>query len=171
MALRQHRYEVSLSWTGNRGAGTETYTAYDRSYQVEAHGKPALLGSADPGFRGDPGRWTPEELLVASLSACHQLWYLHLCAEADVVVLAYEDHAVGLMVEEPNGAGQFTAVTLRPLVAISQASDRQKAMRLHGAAHAMCFIARSMNFPVGHEPIIQGEGDAGRALCRRPAGA
>ncbi len=154
MTVRQHRYEVALEWTGNTGAGTSAYTAYDRSYRLEAAGKPALLGSSDPGFRGDPGRWTPEDLLVASLSACHQLWYLHLCAEAGVVVLAYEDHAVGLMVEERHGAGQFAAVILRPVVTIGPGSDRRDATRLHGTAHAKCFIARSVNFPVSHEPTI-----------------
>lgn len=154
MALRRHRYEVAVAWTGNTGAGTSAYAAYDRSYRVEAAGKPALLGSSDPGFRGDPGRWTPEELLVASLSACHQLWYLHLCAEAGIVVQAYEDHAYGLMVEEPDGAGQFEAVVLRPAVKISLASDSIRAAQLHATAGSKCFIARSVIFPVSHEPTI-----------------
>jgi organic hydroperoxide reductase OsmC/OhrA len=88
MPNRQHRYSVTLRWTGNLGRGTADYRAYARTHELRAPGKPVLAGSADPGFRGDADRWNPEELLVASLSACHQLWYLHLAAEAGLVVTA-----------------------------------------------------------------------------------
>ena len=47
-----------------------------------------IAGSADPAFRGDRTRYNPEDLLVASLAACHMLWYLHLAADAGVVVVA-----------------------------------------------------------------------------------
>lgn len=100
--------------------------------------------------------WTPnpEELLVASLSACHKLWFLGLCSQAGIVVTAYEDAAEGSMVEEASGAGHFTSVTLRPQVTISADSDGAKAMELHHRAYDMCFIAQSMNFPVNNEPTI-----------------
>jgi organic hydroperoxide reductase OsmC/OhrA len=111
---RNHRYEVELVWTGNRESGTSAYTAYARDWEIRAHEKPTILGSSDAAFPGDAARWNPEELLVASLSACHQLWYLHLCAEAGVVVMGYEDRALGVMVEEDDGAGQFASVVLRP---------------------------------------------------------
>jgi organic hydroperoxide reductase OsmC/OhrA len=154
MAGKKHRYRVDLTWTGDRGTGTSGYTAYERSHEMRAGSKPALPGSSDPSFRGDPARWNPEELLVASLSACHQLWYLHLCAVNGVIVKAYEDTAEGVMVETPDGAGQFESVTLRPRVTIASGSDPEKAQELHHEAHAKCFIARSMNFPVGHEPSV-----------------
>lgn len=152
---REHRYAVALNWTGNLGAGTESYRAYSRAHELLVEGKPPIPGSSDPGFRGDPARWNPEELLVASLSACHKLWYLHLCATAGVVVTSYEDSAEGTMIEESDGAGQFASVVLRPRVMITAASDAQKALALHGDAHRMCFIARSVNFPVTHMPEIR----------------
>jgi organic hydroperoxide reductase OsmC/OhrA len=113
-----------------------------------------IPGSSDPAFRGDPARWNPEELLVAALSSCHKLWYLHLCAEAGIVVVAYIDHAEGVMEETSDGSGSFRHVILHPKVTVAPGSDRAKAHALHDAAHAQCFIARSVNFPVRHEPEI-----------------
>lgn len=153
MAVREHRYSVAVAWTGNLGSGTSGYRAYARAHEITAAGKPAIPGSSDPAFRGDPARWNPEELLVASLAACHKLWYLHLCAEAGVVVTAYIDEAEGIMTEEADGAGQFRQVVLRPKVTVAGA-DLDLAYRLHEQAHAKCFIARSVNFPVTHEPTV-----------------
>lgn len=158
MSGKLHTYAVTVTWTGNEGTGTSAYPAYSRAHTIEAEGKPVILGSSDPHFRGDPVRWNPEELFLASLSACHKLWYLGLCAGAGVTVLAYEDAASGEMVEEPGGAGQFTSVTLRPRVTISAVSNRASAEALHREAHAKCFIARSVNFTVVIEPIIRAEG-------------
>lgn len=154
MTGKQHRYQILTRWTGNEGTGTSSYKAYSRAHELGAEGKPPIAGSSDPSFRGDRTRWNPEELLVASLSACHQLWYLHLCAAAKIVVTAYEDRAEGVMVEEPGGAGQFVGVVLRPHVTLAPGSDGAKALALHHRASEMCFIARSMNFPVTHEPDI-----------------
>lgn len=152
---RQHDYAVTVTWTGNRGQGTADYRAYERAHEISAPGKPAIPGSSDPSFRGDPARWNPEELLVASLSACHKLWYLGLCAQAGIVVTAYEDRAEGTMTEHQGGAGAFTRVTLRPRVTIAPGSDVERARALHAKAHEMCFIARSVNFEVAHEPEIR----------------
>ncbi len=154
MADMRHHYAVTVTWTGNMGVGTKTYRGYERSHDIAADGKPVIAASSDPAFRGDGTRWNPEELLVAALSACHKLWYLGLCAQADIVVTAYEDAAEGVMAEEAGGAGQFVSVTLRPRVTISASSDETKAIDLHHQAHAMCFIARSVNFPVTNEPTI-----------------
>ena len=154
MAETLHHYEVGLTWSGNDGSGTASYRSYRRRHQLHAAGKPAIPGSADPAFRGERNRWNPEELLVGSLAACHQLWYLHLCAEAGIVVVAYEDQAEGIMIEEACGAGQFAKVVLRPHVVVAPGSDTAKALSLHHEANIMCFIARSVNFPVTHEPQI-----------------
>jgi organic hydroperoxide reductase OsmC/OhrA len=147
MADRTHRYEARLIWTG--GTASLPFRNHDRSYQLDAPGKPAILGSSDKVFRGDGRRWNPEDLLVASLSACYHLWYMHLCATAGIVVLAYEDAAEGEMVEQgAGGAGQFVRVTLRPHITLAVGTDRDKALALHETAHRNCFIARSVNFPV-----------------------
>jgi organic hydroperoxide reductase OsmC/OhrA len=152
---RTHHYSVTVAWTGNTGSGTSGYRDYERRYEISSGTlKPPIPGSADPTFRGDPARWNPEELLIASLSACHKLWYLHLCAEAGVVVLAYVDHAEGVMEETADGSGSFTRVVLRPKITVKAGSDMAQARELHRAAHAKCFIANSVNFPVQHEPEI-----------------
>ncbi|HLV96914.1 MAG TPA: OsmC family protein [Candidatus Acidoferrales bacterium] len=151
-----HRYEVTVEWTGNIGTGTSAYKAYERSHVISSGPqKPPIPGSSDPAFRGDPARWNPEELLVASLSVCHKLWYLHLCAISGVVVTSYIDRAEGEMEETADGGGHFVRVVLKPQVTIAPASDIAKARELHATAHAKCFIANSVNFPVEHEPEIR----------------
>lgn len=150
-----HTYQTQITWIGNRGAGTSSYRAYDRDYVVEVAGKPTLAGSSDAAFRGDAGRYNPEEMLVASLAACHMLWYLHLCADAGVVVVDYRDAAIGSMEENADGSGQFTEVVLRPRIVVAAEEMLDPARALHAAAHEKCFIARSMNFPVRHQPTIE----------------
>lgn len=117
-------------------------------------GKPDIAASSDKPFRGDPARWNPEDLLLGALSECHLLSYLHACVQAGVVVVAYTDDASGTMVEDGRGSGAFTEVVLRPTVTIADASMRDAATAAHAQAHAWCFIANSVNFPVRHEPTI-----------------
>ena len=147
-----HTYHTQLHWTGNLGSGTSGYRAYSREHEIRVDGKPMLPGSSDPAFRGDPTRYNPEDLLVASLSACHMLWFLHLCADAGIVVTTYSDNAVGTMTETADGSGRFSEVTLRPQVTVAEAAMIERAQALHADAHRMCFIANSCNFPVRHEP-------------------
>ena len=154
---KEHGYAVQIEWTGNLGQGTNSYRAYERSYEVTTEGKPAISGSSDPAFRGDPERYNPEEFLVASLSACHMLWYLHLCSDAKIIVTAYIDNASGIMAETPNGGGHFTEVVLKPVVTIQSESNVARAEQLHEKAHELCFIANSVNFPVRCEPSIRVE--------------
>ncbi|PXY31211.1 OsmC family protein [Prauserella muralis] len=154
MREREHSYGLTLRWTGNTGTGTSGYRDFSRDHEVTAGGKPVLSGTADPAFRGDPARWNPEELLVASLSQCHMLWYLALCAQAGVVVTGYVDEAGGTMIEHADGGGEFREVVLRPVVTVAAREMVAKASELHTLAHEKCFIARSVNFPVKHEPRI-----------------
>lgn len=151
---KAHHYQVHTRWTGNRGEGTSSYRAYGREHEISAEGKAVLQASADPAFRGEPSLYNPEELLVAALSGCHMLWYLHVCAVAGIVVTAYEDNAFGTMEEAGPGEAQFSSVVLKPLVTIRPGGDAGKAEALHERAHELCFIARSVNFPVRHEPKI-----------------
>jgi organic hydroperoxide reductase OsmC/OhrA len=148
-----HHYRVEVEWTGNRGSGTDGYRNYGREHVIRVEGKPEIPGSSDPGFRGDATRHNPEDLLVAALSQCHMLSYLHMATVAGVVVTAYADAAEGTMQTEGDG-GRFTEVVLRPVVTISAASDPARAEAAHAAAHHACFIANSVNFPVRCEPRI-----------------
>lgn len=146
-----HTYAITTTWTGNRGEGTTSYRAYGRDHDLAAVGRPVLPASADPAFRGDPNRWNPELLLVAALSDCHLLAYLHLCAVHGVVVTAYRDEAMGTMEQTGNG-GRFTEVVLRPVVIVADESMIDQANALHHDAHEACFIASSVNFEVRTEP-------------------
>lgn len=149
---RRHSYRLTVTWTGDLGEGTSTYRAYSRDHEVTSPSKLAILGSSDPAYRGDPHRWNPEELLVAALSQCHMLWYLHLCAEAGITVVGYEDAPEGVMEEAADGSGQFVDATLRPMVTLLDGGRAVEAQALHPRAHELCFIARSVSFPVRCEP-------------------
>lgn len=156
MAGHRHEYHLTVRWTGNTGTGTRSYRGYARDHEVEIPGVPTLLGSSDPTFRGDPARVNPEQLLVAAVAQCHLLTYLHLAVQHELVVTSYDDHPHGVMVTAPDGSGQFESITLRPRVTIASAdpADAATAARLHGEVGAYCFIARSVNFPIHHEPVV-----------------
>ena len=152
----EHSYRLTTTWTGNRGQGTSGYGDYDRSVKVEVAGKPSLLGSSDKPFRGDPSRWNPEDLLLAALSQCHLLSYLHAAVVRGVVVTGYADEASGVMVV--NGrAGAFREVVLRPQVIVAERTMIEAATQAHHDAHEWCFIANSVNFPVRVEPMVEAE--------------
>jgi organic hydroperoxide reductase OsmC/OhrA len=154
MPGKEHLYRPTVEWTGNNGSGTADYRAYERAHVISASDKTDILGSSDACFRGDRTKWSPEDLFVAAISACHKLWYLHLCATAGVVVLAYRDEPVGTMVEDADGSGRFTSVVLHPTVKIAAGSDKGKAITLHHDAHTMCFIANSVSCPISTEPTV-----------------
>jgi organic hydroperoxide reductase OsmC/OhrA len=148
-----HHFAVRVDWQGNLGSGTASYKSYSRDNLVTAEGNPPIEGSSDRAFRGSPERWNPEEFLVAGLSQCHMLSYLHVAATNGIVVESYRDDASGTMRQTANGGGHFTTVTLRPVVEIST-GDPDFARALHREASEKCFIAASVNFPVLHEPTI-----------------
>jgi organic hydroperoxide reductase OsmC/OhrA len=149
-----HRYAATIRWTGNLGAGTKEYLGYSRDHTIEVAGKPPILGTSSLGPRSDPSRHNPDELVVAALSSCHMLWYLHLCSSAGIVVSSYVDEAEGILTVDRDGGGRFTRATLRPRVHVSEGS-LELAHELHEAAHRKCFVANSVNFPVHCEPIVE----------------
>lgn len=159
MGSRLHRYQVQITWTGNTGQGTADYRAYKRDHEIVIAGKSApIAGSSDAAFRGDPARYSPEELLVSTLSTCHMLWMLHLCADAGITVTAYADQACGVMSETAEGSGRFTEVTLNPVMTITDARRIPETEALHTKAHELCFIANSVNFPVlCPSPVVTAE--------------
>ena len=147
---KQHHYVATITWTGNKGEGTTKYDSYERAHTLSVTGKPDILCSSDTPFRGDGSKYNPEDMLLYSLSSCHMLWYLHLCADAGIIVTDYVDNAAGtLMMGEP---AKFTEVVLHPVVTITDASKIELANQLHDEAHHKCFIASSVNFTVRHEP-------------------
>ncbi|ROH97634.1 OsmC family protein [Chryseobacterium daecheongense] len=150
--MKEHHYKATIQWTGNKGTGTSGYRNYERSHTISIENKAIIEGSSDPAFRGDQTKYNPEEMLLASLSSCHMLWYLHFCSEEGIIVTEYIDHATGIMAEKENGSGYFKEVTLHPIVIVTEESMVKKANELHHKASEFCFIANSVNFPVKHIP-------------------
>ncbi len=164
MGLDEHHYALTVRWTGNLGTGTSSYRGYSRDHDVEIAGLPVLKGSADPTFHGDRERYNPEQLLLAALSQCHMLSFLHVAVQRGVVVTGYEDRAEGVMRTNRDGSGQFESVTLKPQVTTAEPVSGELLEELHRKANAVCFIARSVNFPVRHEPsagVDSGPGENG----------
>lgn len=151
MKKKEHQYKVVVKWTGNKGEGTKDYRAYERSHTISVEGKEAILASADSAFRGDPTKFNPEELLLASVSSCHMLWFLHLCADNGITVIAYADEPIGTMIEYEKGGGRFSELTLSPKVTILQQDAMSRLDDLHSEANKLCFIANSLNFEVKHK--------------------
>lgn len=151
--MKSHHYQVKVEWNGNQGSGTEHYKSYSRDHTISAARKyDSILASSDPSFLGNPSKYNPEDLFLSSLSACHMLWYLHLCSVHDVIVIEYSDRATGIMKEGQEGGGGFTEVTLNPKVKVTDSNMITKANELHQEANRMCFIANSCNFKIGHNP-------------------
>ena len=156
MSNTVHEYEVEVRWTGNLGRGTENYRAYSRDHEISAADKKTVIaGTAPVPFGGDSARYNPEDVFVSALSSCHMLWYLMLCAEAEIVVEEYLDRPHGIMVQTPDGGGHFTEVTLHPQVVIKAGGDVRAAEQLHERAHTLCFIANSVNFTVRCDPSVR----------------
>lgn len=158
MSMNEHRYQLTVRWTGNKGDGTSSYRGYGRDHDVEIPGLPVLKGSADPTFHGDRSRYNPEQLLLAALAQCHMLSFLHVAVKHGVVVTAYEDAAEGFMRLNRDGSGQFETVILKPKVTVADPQQLEQLGELHHEANKVCFIARSVNFPVLHEPTGSAEG-------------
>ncbi len=149
--MANHDYTARVTWTGNRGQGTASYRAYDRTWNIETPNKPVVHCSNDPLLGGDPTLHNPEDLLIASLSACHMLWYLHLASDAGIAVQGYVDDPVAVGESLPSGAGRFLSAALRPVITVPDSTDLAKADAIHHEIHKTCFIARSVNFPVTYE--------------------
>lgn len=149
-----HTYTLTTAWTGNTGSGTTNYRSYNRSVTVSAQNKVDILCTSDTPINSDPTKHNPEELLIASISSCHMLWYLHLCSEAGVVVIEYKDHATATMVESRGGGGKFREAILHPVVIVKEESMIDKAMDLHVRANELCYIANSCNFSILHKAKV-----------------
>jgi organic hydroperoxide reductase OsmC/OhrA len=149
--MKAYHYSLTVNWTGNKGEGTNGYKSYERSHEIIIEGKEKIKGSSDPAFLGDKTKHNPEDLLLASISSCHMLWYLHLCSDAGIIVTNYIDNAKGIMEETTNDGGKFTSVTLYPTITLKNIEQQEQANALHTKANELCFIANSLNFKIGHE--------------------
>lgn len=145
-----HNFTTNVVWTGNRGEGTTHYRAYDRTWDIAVPGKAPVHCSNDPMLGGDPTKMNPEDLLLSALASCHMLWYLHLASDKGIVVLEYTDAPIGYGESDPSGAGRFLSAELRPQITVKKGTDLVLAESIHHKIKDVCFIARSVAFPVEH---------------------
>lgn len=143
-----HVYKQTIEWTGSKGVGTQTYESYSRDFNLIAENRPVLACSADPVFRGDSSKYNPEDFLLCSVSSCHMLWFLHLCADKGIIVLNYIDHPIGEMESIPGKGGKFIGITLNPIVVITDINRVEEIEKIHDEASEKCFITNSLNFKV-----------------------
>ena len=138
-------YSASIEW---RAEGDVAANRYSRAHVWRFDGGAQVPASASPQAvpvpLSDPAGVDPEEALVAAVSSCHMLWFLHLAREAGLVVERYGDQAVGTMGRGEGGRIAFTRIVLRPRIAFGDAPDAAALARLHEAAHERCFIANSL---------------------------
>src|SRR6185503_11272517 len=142
-------HHASLRW--KRTSDTFKYDTYNRAHDVSfKHGSIVVPSSAAPEFKGDADRVDPEEAFVGSLSSCHMLTFLAMCARKRLTVDSYEDNAVGIMEKGPNGKWSVTRVTLRPRVMFAEGTsiDEKTLNDVHHRAHEDCFIANSVKTDV-----------------------
>jgi organic hydroperoxide reductase OsmC/OhrA len=154
---KSHSFRIAVTWTGAHHGTTESYASYSREFTISSDGKQNIVCSSDKIFRGDANLYNPEDLFISTISSCHLLWYLHLCADKKIHVLSYIDDATGNLQINQDGSGQFTEVTLHPNVIIDSNTDIPLAIQLHEEAHKKCFIANSVNFPVKYIPHVISE--------------
>lgn len=151
--MKDHHYNATITWTGNKGKGTADLKSYERDHTIVVDGKPAIPGTSEVSVKANKVRYNPEELLLSAVSACHMLWYLFLCADNGIVVTAYVDKSSGTMENTADGGGRFTGITLQPVITIAGKMNVEKLADLHHRANKLCYIANSCNFPIHHKPI------------------
>ena len=133
------KHHARITWRGDRSDL--------RAHEIELAGQ-ALAGSCSAHWSGDPAKADPEELFVASLSACHMLWFLDFARRGRHRVLSYEDEPEGTL-----DGSRFTGVVLRPRVVFENDVSEDAIRLLHNQAHEACFIANSVSCEVRVEPV------------------
>lgn len=152
---QDHHYNITTEWTGKTAEGTKNVKKYNRTHTITNQGKPELILTTDNPHVGDKTKLNPEDLLVSSISSCHMLSYLYVCALEGIVITSYIDNANGIMTENVTGGGSFKEVTLNPVFSVADENMVEKAIELHHKAHEICYIANSVNFEIKCNPICK----------------
>ena len=140
-------HHASILW--KRASADFTYGGYNRAHEMVFKGGAIVLpASSAPEFKGDAGRVDPEEAYVASLSSCHMLTFLAICARRGLTVDSYEDEAVGFLEKGADGKLWMARVILRPNVVFAAGAPPDDLADLHHKSHAECFIASSVRTKV-----------------------
>ena len=147
-----HTFFSHLDWSGAAKGATHEVATLNRALDVTIDGTTIPMSSA-PAFGGDPLRVNPEQLYVASLSACHALTFLFLAARDHLLVTMYSDDAAGELAMV-DGKMRMAVVKLRPQITLDPGADVDKARALVEKAHRQCFIGNSVLARVEVEPVV-----------------
>ncbi|MBL8519173.1 MAG: OsmC family protein [Betaproteobacteria bacterium] len=153
-----HAFETTLRWPADAAQALPPDPAFSRNNVLGSPGKPEVPGSAPTVYGGEASRYNPEELQLLALSQCHMLTFLAIAARKRMTVLAYEDRATGTLAVGAHGTpGKMSMqeVVLHPVVTFPPGVTDEDARALHEKAHANCFIANSVNFPVRVEGVVK----------------
>lgn len=126
---------------------TAHWTTHKRGI-VEGDGVPQTINfAAPPEFGGEPGLWTPEHLLLASVSTCY-VATLRAVAEASKLEFASLELTAEGTIEKQEGGFRFTRIVLRPVVRIENEEDRERMGRLLEKGERVCLLSRSLACPI-----------------------
>ena len=152
-------HDAVIEWT--MGEGDFVAGRYSRAHTLRFDGGAVVPASSSPAVvrlpLSDPAGVDPEEMLVASLSSCHMLWFLDVAHHAGFAVAHYRDEAQGTMGQDAEGRTYMVRAVLRPAVRfVGEAPSADVLKALHAKAHAECFIANSMRGDVVIDPAQDG---------------
>lgn len=147
-------FETFLAYPADPAQKRPPDPDFSRDNRMGAAGHPDVPGALPAAFGGHERGYSPEDLMILSLSECHCLTYLRLAQKNRLAIVRYEDRASGRLGKNANGMTQMVEVVLRPRVTVARGTDVAAAKALHERAHHHCFMANSVNFPVRNEPEI-----------------
>lgn len=137
-------HKVTLNWKSD---GSEfNYKTYTRNHTWDFSGRVQVNASAAEDYLGDPDQVDPEQAYVASLSSCHMLTFLAICAMKKITVTSYIDHATGYLEKGESGRPVLMRVDLHPDIVFGEGERpcREELIELHDRAHHECFLANSV---------------------------
>jgi organic hydroperoxide reductase OsmC/OhrA len=137
-ASKSFRYKNTLVWNSVRRGKTS------------APGKPEIDVGSPIEFKGEPGIWSPEELLVGALNARLMLTFVSLAQSKGLRFVAYESTAEGL----PENVGKYriTEVSVQPSVVLKSQADLEAARTIMAEVEENCFISNSIRAQVKLAP-------------------
>jgi organic hydroperoxide reductase OsmC/OhrA len=138
---RSYTYKTSTSWTKGR------------SGVLESNGKPSFRVSSPPEFKGESGVWTPEDLFVASVEACHMATFMAFAARRSVAVKSYKSHSNGVL-EFVDGDYRFTRIVIFPTVVVEDADAEKQVHSILRDTHQHCLVTNSIASIVEVNPTI-----------------
>ena len=144
-------FEGSLQWAGHGPGQAFSYDSFDRTTQLQFAGGAVVRASAPAEFNGDDSLLNPETLMLASLMQCHFLTFMAVASKSGATVLSYSDSGSGRLAMK-DGRMRYVEVILRPAVELADPVHMARLATFHDKAHANCFMANSVNFPVLVQP-------------------